>query len=128
MTHRSTIGFLVLAGILPSALAQAASPAGSASASRKVLPIVQDEIETYTVPPGTRILLSLKNEICTRSAMPGDPVYFDIVFPLEWRRNASLVRLCCAMTGARESAIFYCRFRKKLKDSASSWGSSTPAV
>ena len=81
MTHRSTAGFLIVAGILPSVLAQAPNPAGTAGSS-KALPIAQDEIKTYTVPPGTRILLSLKNEIGMRSAMPGDPVYLDTVFPL----------------------------------------------
>ena len=82
MTHRSMIGFLVLAGILPSALAQAPSPSGTVAGSSKALPIAQDEIKTYTIPPGTRILPSLRNEISTRSAMPGDPVYLDTLFPV----------------------------------------------
>jgi hypothetical protein len=82
MTHRSTIGFLVLAGVLPSAPAQAPSPAGSVADSSRTSPKAQDEIKTYTVSSGTRILLSLKNEISTRLAMPGDPVYLDTVFPV----------------------------------------------
>jgi hypothetical protein len=41
-----------------------------------------DESKTYTVPAGTKILLSLKNEISTRVAMPGDPVYLVSDFPV----------------------------------------------
>jgi hypothetical protein len=38
--------------------------------------------KTYTVPAGTKILLSLKNEISSRVAMPGDPVYLVSDFPV----------------------------------------------
>ena len=41
-----------------------------------------NELKTYTVPAGTKILLSLKNEISTRVAMPGDPVYLVSDFPV----------------------------------------------
>lgn len=82
MTHRSTIGILILAAMLPGALAQAPSPANSVTGGSKALSIAQDEIKAYTVPPGTKILLSLRNGISMRSAMPGDPVYLDTVFPL----------------------------------------------
>jgi hypothetical protein len=82
MIHRSIVGCLALAGILPSVLAQAPIPAGPVAGSSNAPPIARDQFKTYTVPPGTRILLSLKNEISTRSAMPGDPVYFDTLFPV----------------------------------------------
>jgi type IV secretion system protein VirB10 len=42
----------------------------------------ESELMTYTVPAGTKILLSLKNEISTRVAMPGDPVYLESDFPV----------------------------------------------
>jgi type IV secretion system protein VirB10 len=42
----------------------------------------ESELKTYTVPAGTKIPLSLKNEISTRVAMPGDPVYLISDFPV----------------------------------------------
>jgi outer membrane lipoprotein-sorting protein len=47
MTQRSTIGFLVLAGILPSALAQAPSPSASGAGISNALQKTQDGIKTY---------------------------------------------------------------------------------
>lgn len=54
-------------------LSAGGSAVGSAAAS---------ESKTYTVPAGTRILLSLKHEISTRVAKPGDAVYFISDFPV----------------------------------------------
>ena len=51
---------------------QAAAPAAAADSNNK----------TYIVPAGTRILLTLKNEINTKVAQPGDPVYFTSDFPV----------------------------------------------
>jgi type IV secretion system protein VirB10 len=47
-----------------------------------VAPVAESVLKSYTVPAGTRILLSLKSEISTRVAMPGDPVYLVSDFPV----------------------------------------------
>jgi type IV secretion system protein VirB10 len=39
-------------------------------------------MKSYTVPAGTKILLSLKHEISSRAAKPGDPVYLMSDFPV----------------------------------------------
>jgi hypothetical protein len=55
------------------------SPAGSES------PEVKPSVETsakITVPGGTHIPMVLHNAVSTRSARPGDPVYFETVFPV----------------------------------------------
>jgi hypothetical protein len=74
MVHRSTIGLVLLVGMIPCAKAQAPG-AATDSAS-------QARLKTYTVPAGTKILLSLRSEISTRVAMPGDPVYLSSDFPV----------------------------------------------
>ena len=82
MVYRSTISILLLAGMISGAPAQTAalqsSPAGSGAAS----PAAETGLKTYTVRSGTRILLSLKGEISTRTAAPGDPVYLVSDFPV----------------------------------------------
>ena len=82
MGHRSVIGFIFVAGMIPCALAQAPSAASSATGPTVAASVSDGGLKTYTVPAGTRILLSLKNEISTRIAMPGDPVYLESVFPV----------------------------------------------
>jgi hypothetical protein len=82
ISRGSTIGLLVLAGALPTAFAQAPSSASAVGSGSQTSSAPQAEIKTYAIPSGTKMLLSLKNEISTRSAMPGDPVYFDSVFPV----------------------------------------------
>jgi type IV secretion system protein VirB10 len=72
MFHRWTIGLVLLLAAIPSLPAQA-PVAGSTTAA---------PVNTYTVPAGTRILLTLKNEISTRLAAPGDPVYLVSDFPV----------------------------------------------
>jgi type IV secretion system protein VirB10 len=72
------IGFVLLVGMIPGAWAQAPAAAGAPAAA----PVADNGIKTYTVPAGTRILLSLKSEISTRVAMPGDPVYLVSDFPV----------------------------------------------
>ena len=79
VVRRSTIFSLLIFGMIPCSPAQA--PAGTPGASG-VVPQSATGLKTYTVPSGTRILLSLKGEISTRVAMPGDPVYFVSDFPV----------------------------------------------
>jgi hypothetical protein len=52
-----------------------AAPATTAVASNKTTAKIQ-------VPSGTHIPLVLHNSISTRSARPGDPVYFETLFPI----------------------------------------------
>jgi type IV secretion system protein VirB10 len=83
MTHRSMIGFVILVCMIPCEPAQMAGAAGlTASSASQSTPVAQDGVKSYTVPAGTRILLSLKSEISTRVAMPGDPVYLVSEFPV----------------------------------------------
>jgi type IV secretion system protein VirB10 len=81
MVHRSTIGLALLVGLLlafaPCALAQ--TPAAGNAVAATPTPA---GAATYTVPAGTRIPLSLRDEINTRNAMPGDPVYLSSDFPV----------------------------------------------
>jgi hypothetical protein len=77
-----TLSLLLAVGTIPSGPAQSpvvSSPPGTNGATA---PAPAAGMKTYTVPPGTRILLSLKNEISTRAAMPGDPVYLVSDFPV----------------------------------------------
>jgi type IV secretion system protein VirB10 len=61
----------------PSAALQAPPPAQTAAAtSVETLP------QTYTVPAGTKVLLSLKSAINTKSAQQGDGVYLVSSFPV----------------------------------------------
>jgi len=57
--------------------AQATNPA--APAAQPTAPVHGGKIE---VPGGTHIPLVLHNGISTRSARPGDPVYFETLFPI----------------------------------------------
>jgi type IV secretion system protein VirB10 len=57
---------------VPCLWGQAPGAAGSAEGGLK----------TYTVPAGTRVLLSLKHEVSTRVARPGDVVYLISDFPV----------------------------------------------
>jgi len=81
VVRRSAIFPLLIFGMIPCALAQTAAVQTSPAASGAV-PAVETGLKTYTVPPGTRILLSLKSEISTRAAAPGDPVYLVSDFPV----------------------------------------------
>ena len=38
--------------------------------------------KTYTVPPGTKVLLQLRSGINTKSAKPGDSIYLASTFPV----------------------------------------------
>jgi len=82
MAQRLAICFLLLFGIIPCVPAQTpAVPASAPIASPADSPAAA-AVKTYTVPAGTRILLSLKNEISSRVARPGDQVYFVSDFPV----------------------------------------------
>ena len=71
-----TIG--LLAGITATqALAQTATPSPPAAQA----PVVQQP-QTYTVPAGTKVLLSLKSGINTKTAQQGDGVYLISNFPV----------------------------------------------
>jgi hypothetical protein len=63
---------LLLAGI-----AGAQSPVAPAPAA----PAIEGEKPTLTIPAGTRIPLSLKQAISTKTAKDGDPVYAETAFP-----------------------------------------------
>jgi len=68
----ASIWFLLLAGI-----AAAQSPATLATPA----PAVESAKATLTIPVGTRIPLSLKQAISTKTAKDGDPVYAETAFP-----------------------------------------------
>ena len=58
---------------------------GAANASPGASPEVKPVVATsakITVPGGTHIPMVLHNAVSTRSARPGDPVYFETVFPV----------------------------------------------
>ena len=58
---------------------------GAANASPGTSPEVKPAVATsakITVPGGTHIPMVLHNAVSTRSARPGDPVYFETVFPV----------------------------------------------
>jgi type IV secretion system protein VirB10 len=74
MTRRSAICLFLLAGMIPGLRAQVPGAATT--------PAAESGAKTYTVPAGTRILLSLKHEISTRVARPGDVVYLMSDFPV----------------------------------------------
>ena len=81
MADRSRILFLLVV-MTPCAPAQPTAVQVSPGASVAAAPAAEPGLKTYTVPSGTRILLSLKSEISTRAAAPGDPVYLVSVFPV----------------------------------------------
>jgi type IV secretion system protein VirB10 len=82
MTHRSTIGFVILFAMIPRAQAQSSVSASPAVGAPAATVGAEDGVKSFTIPAGTRILLSLKSEISTRIAMPGDPVYLVSEFPV----------------------------------------------
>jgi hypothetical protein len=82
MIRGLTIETVLLVSLIGGAAAQAPVAEVSLAGAQAGVPQSEKELNTYTVPAGTRILLSLKNEISTRIAMPGDPVYFVSDFPV----------------------------------------------
>jgi type IV secretion system protein VirB10 len=55
--------------------------AQTSSAPNPVSPSVESEKPTLTIPAGTRVPLSLKQAISTKTAKDGDPVYAETAFP-----------------------------------------------
>jgi type IV secretion system protein VirB10 len=70
----ASIWVLLLAGIAIAA-AQTSPPPNPAA------PAVESEKPTLTIPAGTRVPLSLKQAISTKTAKDGDPVYAETAFP-----------------------------------------------
>jgi hypothetical protein len=76
----------------PSRGAPSAEPAGSSAGAASaeagnatapaLIPIAHNANARIEVPGGTHIPLVLHNAISTRSARPGDPVYFETLFPV----------------------------------------------
>lgn len=72
---------LFLVSVAPALWSQAAGSV-TPGAPPTVIAENANAADTYTVPASTKILLSLKHEITTRTAQPGDTVYFESVFPV----------------------------------------------
>ena len=66
----ASIAVLLLAGI-----------AAAQSSSAPAAPSAESPKPTLTIPAGTRVPLSLKQAISTKTAKDGDPVYAEIAFP-----------------------------------------------
>ncbi len=82
MARHSGICFVLMVGFLTGLLAQTAAATGAAPGRSVTTADTGSGMKTYTVPAGTKILLSLKHEISTRVAMPGDAVYLVSDFPV----------------------------------------------
>lgn len=82
MFRRLAILPLIMFGLIRYAHAQTPSASGVPGGSATSGPAAETGSKTFTVPPGTKILLSLKSEISTRAAMPGDSAYFVSDFPV----------------------------------------------
>jgi hypothetical protein len=76
MARGTAICSVLLVGLVQGVLAQAPAPSADNSAA------VQAAAKTYTVPAGTKLLLSLRHEVSTRVAKTGDTVYFTSEFPV----------------------------------------------
>src|SRR5260370_1360714 len=72
MRIRSSILVMLLAGVAAAQTSLAPDPAS---------PSVQSAKPTLTIPAGTRVPLSLKQAISTKTARDGDPVYAETAFP-----------------------------------------------
>jgi hypothetical protein len=59
-----------------------AAPAASAPSSATSSPAAPAKTAQIEVPGGTHIPMVLHNGISTRTAKPGDPVYFETIFPI----------------------------------------------
>src|SRR5258708_11617806 len=77
---------LLALGVMTPLFAQDVPPASSASPSVSTSPIsapapvaTRDQI---VVPTGTRLPLLLRNGVNTRTAKPGDSVYFETAYPI----------------------------------------------
>lgn len=70
--------------LAPRAAAQGDHAAGPAAtgAAAATNPDRGGETAQYVVPSGTKLPLVLHNSLTTRNAQPGDPLYFETVFPV----------------------------------------------
>jgi hypothetical protein len=82
MVSRSANCLILLVCMVPGLCAQTPDAASSSADGNAATKAVESGSKTYTVPAGTRILLSLKHEISTRVAKPGDAVYLISDFPV----------------------------------------------
>jgi type IV secretion system protein VirB10 len=71
-----------MVGLIRYAPAQTPPASGALLASGTAPSATETDSKSFTVPSGAKILLSLKNEISTRAAMPGDSVYLVSDFPV----------------------------------------------
>jgi hypothetical protein len=62
----------------------AAADAPGAPATAPAAPNSSNASSKIEIPSGTHIPLVLHNAVSTRSAQPGDPVYFETSFPVMW--------------------------------------------
>src|SRR5258708_1795771 len=97
------LGCFVIPALEPTATAQGppgpqfeapppVPPAQQPAAVRRTLP------EKITVPAGTRVAVVLENGISTRSAKPGDSVYFHTNFPIT-QSNRIIIPVCSYLRG-----------------------------
>jgi hypothetical protein len=66
----------------PAAVVPSSAPASGPPKPADAAPPANKTIAKIQVPSGTHIPLVLHNSISTRSARPGDPVYFETLFPI----------------------------------------------
>lgn len=85
---RAPLFLLVAAPVMaqqsgPVAPASPSQPAGQPASAAREAPVPPAAARTrIEVPSGTHLPLVLHNAISTRSARPGDPVYFETLFPV----------------------------------------------
>lgn len=73
---------LMVTGIVGQAFAQTPPPANAAAAPAAAPAPENSGPQKYVVPAGTKVLLSLKSAINTKTARPGDGVYLQSTFPV----------------------------------------------
>jgi type IV secretion system protein VirB10 len=84
MAYCGMTSVLLLGSSLVVASAQQAQPAAApavATAPDAVAP-AQSAGQTFVIPAGTKVLLSLRSSISTKTARPGDTVYLNSDFPV----------------------------------------------
>ena len=69
-------------GGAPATSAASAAPAAPAEAAETTSQNREGQTAQYVVPSGTKLPLVLHNSLTTRNAQPGDPLYFETVFPV----------------------------------------------
>jgi len=82
MTRHSVLCSLLFAGMATGLHAQAPDAASAGVGGNAATVAANGGLKTYTVPAGTKLLLSLKREVSTRVARPGDQVYLVSDFPV----------------------------------------------